>query len=122
MRCSDIRNNCCTQLSLMCHAPFIAEVNNKNRTILVVNNQNWSPIIQIQIVLLFMFYRSLFVLLYFLFWPLCCLFFFDSRIVITPLVSSNSSYTGTRGQDPQCPSYLITIKYSDLDVYSKHMY
>jgi hypothetical protein len=30
--------------------------------------------------------------LYFLFWPLCCLFFFDIRILIAPLVSSNSSY------------------------------
>ena len=28
----------------------------------------------------------------FFFWPLCCLFFFDLRILITPLVSSNSSY------------------------------
>jgi hypothetical protein len=28
----------------------------------------------------------------FFFWPLCCLFFFDIRILITPLVSSNSSY------------------------------
>ena len=27
----------------------------------------------------------------FFFWPLCCLFFFDIRILITPLVSSNSS-------------------------------
>ena len=38
-----------------------------------------------------MFCRSLFVLLYFFFWPLCCLFFFDIRFLITPLVSSNSS-------------------------------
>ena len=38
-----------------------------------------------------MFCRSLFVLLYFFFWPLCCLFYFDMRILITPLVSSNSS-------------------------------
>ena len=37
-----------------------------------------------------MFCRSLFVLLYFFFWPLCCLFFFDIRILIAPLVSSNS--------------------------------
>jgi hypothetical protein len=29
--------------------------------------------------------------LHFFFWPLCCLFF-DIRILITPLVSSNSSY------------------------------
>ena len=41
-----------------------------------------------------MFCRSLFVFLYFFFWPFCCLFFFDIRILITPLVSSNSSYFG----------------------------
>ena len=39
-----------------------------------------------------MFCRSLFVLLSFFFWPLCCLFFFDIRIMIVPLISSNSSY------------------------------
>jgi hypothetical protein len=39
-----------------------------------------------------MFCRSLFVLLYF-FPPLCCLFFVDIRILIAPLVSSNSSLT-----------------------------
>jgi len=38
-----------------------------------------------------MFCRSLIVLVYFLFWSLCCLFF-DIRILITPLVSSNSSH------------------------------
>ena len=38
------------------------------------------------------FCRSLFVLLYFFFWPLCCLFFFDTRIMIAPLVPSISSY------------------------------
>ena len=37
------------------------------------------------------FYRSLFVLLCIFFWPLCCLFFLDLRIMITPMVSSNSS-------------------------------
>ena len=39
-----------------------------------------------------MFWRSLFVLLSFYFWPLCCLSFFDLRILSTPLVSLNSSY------------------------------
>jgi len=34
-----------------------------------------------------MFYRSLFVLLYFFFWLLCCLSFFDIGILITPVVS-----------------------------------
>ena len=38
-----------------------------------------------------MFCRLLFVLLFIFFWPLCCLFFFDIRILINPLVSSNSS-------------------------------
>ena len=38
-----------------------------------------------------MFCRSLFVLLSFFFWPLCCLSFFDVRLLITPLVSSKSS-------------------------------
>ena len=37
------------------------------------------------------FCRSLFVLMYFFFWPVCCLFFFEIRILITPLWSSNSS-------------------------------
>ena len=40
-----------------------------------------------------MFCSSLFFLLYFFFWPLYCLFFFDIRIPITPLVSSNTSYS-----------------------------
>ena len=38
-----------------------------------------------------MFCRSLFFLMYFFFWPLCCLSF-DIRILINPLVSSNSSW------------------------------
>jgi hypothetical protein len=44
-----------------------------------------------------MFSKSLFVLLCFFFWPLCCLFFFDLRLLITPLVSSNSSYDHVYG-------------------------
>jgi hypothetical protein len=38
-----------------------------------------------------MFCRSLFVHFYFFFWPLCRLFFFDIRIMVTHLVSSSSS-------------------------------
>jgi hypothetical protein len=41
-----------------------------------------------------MFCRSLFVLLSCFFWPLCFLFFFDLRILITPLVSSNIACRG----------------------------
>ena len=44
------------------------------------------------LVFMCMFCRSLFVLLYIFFWPLCCLFFFDIRILIHPLVSSSTSY------------------------------
>jgi len=57
------------------------------------------------LVLCVVFCRSLFVRLSFVFlaivlsvlffWPLCCLSFFDIRILISPLVSSNSSYSQT---------------------------
>ena len=43
------------------------------------------------LVLCVMFCRSLFVVLSFFFWPLCCLFFFDLLNLITSLVSPNSS-------------------------------
>ena len=46
------------------------------------------PVTQ-SLVLCVMVGRSLFVLLSFLIWPLCCLSFFDLRILITPLVSLN---------------------------------
>ena len=39
-----------------------------------------------------MFCRSLFVPLYFFLWSLCCLSFVDMRILILPLVSSNSFF------------------------------
>ena len=51
-----------------------------------------------------MFCRSLFVLLSFFFWPLCCLSF-DLRILITPLVSSNSSLFF-------CMNYYILVIYT----------
>ena len=53
-----------------------------------------------------MFCWSLFVLLYFFFWPLYYLFFFDIRILIAPLVSSNSSYP--------CPLLAILLRPIDL--------
>ena len=43
------------------------------------------------LVLCVMFCRSLFVLLSFFFWPLCCLTFFNLRIMMVLLVSSNTS-------------------------------
>ena len=56
--------------------------------------------------------------LFFFFWPLCCLFFFDIRILITTLVSSNSSYPtricATRSRDVcgiffRPPQYQILV-------------
>ena len=44
------------------------------------------------LVLCVMVCRSLFVLLYFFIWSLGCLSFFDLRILIIPVVSSNSSW------------------------------
>jgi hypothetical protein len=41
-----------------------------------------------------MFSRSLFVLLDFFIWSLCCLFFFDLTLMVAPLVFSNISYHG----------------------------
>jgi hypothetical protein len=59
-----------------------------------------------------MFCRSLFVLLYFFFWPLNCLFFFNLRILITPLVSSNSSYLYIFNllQDVRCTTWSTAVK------------
>ena len=54
------------------------------------------------LILCVMFCRSLLVLLYFFYWPLCCLFFFDIPILITPLVFSNSSL----GHWVVCPSSI----------------
>ena len=54
-----------------------------------------------------MFCRSFFVLLYFFFWPLCCLFF-DIRILITPLLSSNSS------SSIRVSSLILTIPPSEI--------
>ena len=52
--------------------------------------------------------RSLFVLLSFFFSPLCCLFFFNIRILITPLISSISSWT--------------CLRYFNLDTFISHVY
>ena len=42
------------------------------------------------------------------FWPLCCLFLFNLRILITFLVSSNSSYWDRRGRDPMVVGFTTT--------------
>ena len=44
--------------------------------------------------------------LYFFFWPLFCLFFFDIRIVITPLGSSSSSY---KKENTRCLIILLVM-------------
>ena len=52
-----------------------------------------------------MFCRSMFVLLSFFFWSLCCLFFFDTQILIIPLVSSNSSCPLFSSSNSSCPLF-----------------
>jgi hypothetical protein len=56
-----------------------------------------------------MFYWSLFVLLSFFFWPLCCLFFFNIRILISPLVSSISSLVTLVTSLPTTISQSLTL-------------
>ena len=46
--------------------------------------------VPLSLVFCVVFCRSLFVFLFFFFWPLCCLSFFDLRILTTLLVSSDS--------------------------------
>ena len=58
------------------------------------------------LVLYFFFCRSLFVPLYFFFWPLCCLFFFDIRILITLLVSSNTSFINEKHATDLIKTYI----------------
>ena len=68
---------------------YISITNNHGNVPLVVNTSrpflihNLSCLCYSIFSLMCMFCRSLFVLLYFFFWPLCCLFFFDIRILIT---------------------------------------
>ena len=75
------------------------------------------------LVLCVVFCRSLFVLLYFFFWPLCCLAF-ELRILITPLVFSSSSSL-SRWLNVLCIMFKI-IPPSPLDLIlrtcRKHLY
>ena len=57
--------------------------------------------------------------LYFFFWPLCSLFFFDIRILIAPLVSSNSSYFFSISYYT-CVVLSIRIELSPFNWYLKH--
>ena len=69
-----------------------------------------------------MFCRSLFVLLYFFFRPLCCLFFFDIRILIAPLVSSNSSYYELKAQKTHRPNSEVTYMFLPPVQYFNNIY
>jgi hypothetical protein len=64
-----------------------------------------------------MFCRSLLVLLYFFYWPLYCLFFFDIWILITPLVSSNSSCD----TDISCKCQFVNIINQIKDIKTKEV-
>ena len=51
--------------------------------------------------------RFFLLILYFFFWPLYYLFFFDIQILITPLVSSNSS---CKTQSPSCKTTFSVMR------------
>ena len=61
------------------------------------------------------FCSSLFVLLFVFFWPLCCLFFFDIRNMITPLVSSNLQTLRTQCWSPISTKRTITSHFHLLN-------
>jgi hypothetical protein len=68
----------------------------KNKNTILSEHMRWYPVcsgvsVTQSLVLCVCFVnRCLFFCTFFI-WPLCCLFFFDARILVTPLVSSNSS-------------------------------
>ena len=76
-----------------------------------------------------MFCRLLFVLLYFLFWPLCCLFFFNLQILITSLVSSNYSFISCNTSNLHFTLYICIYRintfyilhYSFIYKYATHL-
>ena len=89
---------CCIPRHIQCTLVFYWPPSNLNLT---RHRSRWNDMKYILLLMLLclcnrnhdMLWRSLFVLLSFFFWPLCCLsFFFDLRILITSLVSSKSSY------------------------------
>jgi hypothetical protein len=63
------------------------KVFSKTRRAHWVRNRRFYLRVTQSLVFCVMFCRSLFVILSFFFWPLCCLFFFDLQILIIPLVS-----------------------------------
>jgi hypothetical protein len=74
---------------------------NPDRNHKLWNKFKWPPVFSgvrvTRSVVFFVFCRSLFVLSYFFFWSLCCLFFFDLPILINLVVYSSSSYKGMDG-------------------------
>ena len=69
-----------------------------------------------------MFCRLLFVLLSFFFWPLCCLFFLDIQILITPLVSSNSSNLNNIKTRKNCFRYLKLVSPLNVMAWARKYY
>jgi hypothetical protein len=72
-----------------------------------------------------MFCRSLFVLLYFFFWPLCCLFFLRFTALITPLLALSVVDHGFEPRSGLTKNYKIgmccfSAKHAALRRKSKH--
>ena len=65
--------------------------------------------------LLYLFCRSMFALLYFFYWPLCCLFS-DIRILIAALVSSNSPYSQRHSPPGHPATSAVNYRFSRQSV------
>ena len=81
----------------MCHWTVARWVSHVEQELLTLMEHPSSPLVfsEIDVARSLVFYvvlcKSLFVLLYFIFWPLCCLSF-NLQLLIIPLVSSNFSW------------------------------
>jgi hypothetical protein len=66
--------------------------------------------VDLSLVFCVMFCRSLFVLLSFFFWPLCCLSYFDLRFLITPLLFSNLWWCNGQTAHLECGILCVRVQ------------
>ena len=91
------RSNCHTIMTTTGRPfSFVIWLNSWKENVIIIE-QPYAPHNRNMVSFMCMFCISLFVLFYFFFWPSCCRFFFDLRILTTPLISSNSNPAGTPG-------------------------
>jgi hypothetical protein len=69
-----------------------------------------------------MFCRSLFVHLYFVFWSLCCLFFFNIHILITSLWYLQTLLILLKPRQLECTNFNDFAVYNVLTMFNRNMY